>query len=145
VTLYLDSSAIVKLYVDEPGSPATRDLVASQTSVASIVLAGVEVSAAFARARRMGVIDDVLRDALISSFRADWRSYAQIDPIEDILVDAASVAVTQGLRAYDAIHLAAARYLSRRMTEPVVFATFDRVLWRAARDSGLDAWPPVSG
>src|SRR6185295_15326330 len=51
VTLYLDTSSLVKLYVSEPGSETVRQLVRDATVVATSVVAYPETRAAFARLR----------------------------------------------------------------------------------------------
>jgi len=45
------------------------------------------------------------------------------------------------LRGYDAVHLAAALEWNDRIGEPMIVATFDRDLWRAAGEAGLDQFP----
>ena len=52
--LYLDTSALVKLYVEEEGSATVREAIARAETVATTVIAYVEACAAFARRRREG-------------------------------------------------------------------------------------------
>ena len=52
MTLYLDTSSLVKLYVAEPGSDAVRKLVSQATVVATAGIAYPETRAALARRRR---------------------------------------------------------------------------------------------
>ena len=52
MTLYLDTSSLVKLYVAEPGSDAVRKLVDDATVVATSSIAYTETRAALARRRR---------------------------------------------------------------------------------------------
>ena len=53
--LYLDTSALVKLYVQEPGTDAVKAWVAEAEAAATSWVAYAETRAAFARARREGV------------------------------------------------------------------------------------------
>ena len=50
--LYLDTSSLVKLYVEEPGSPGVRAIVDEAEVVATSVVACAEAAAAFARRKR---------------------------------------------------------------------------------------------
>ena len=52
MTLYLDTSSLVKLYVDEPGSDAVHRLVGTATAVATSSIAYTETRAALTRRRR---------------------------------------------------------------------------------------------
>ena len=54
---YLDTSAVVKLYVSEPGSTETRRAVAAADEIASSVLTYAETRAAQARKFRTRLID----------------------------------------------------------------------------------------
>ena len=54
VTLYPDTSSLVKLYVEEKGSPDVRDLVAEAAVVTTSVVAYPDMRAALARLRRSG-------------------------------------------------------------------------------------------
>lgn len=56
------------------------------------------------------------------------------------------IAWEHGLRGYDAVHLATALVWRETLGEAVTVATWDRELWRAARDAGLSPWPEaISG
>jgi len=140
--LYLDSSAIVKLYVEEAGSGEGRSQAVASDVLVSTVLAEVEVLAAFARARRMGSLAVQAAIDVATQFLREWPEYRHVEVTASVVASAGRLAATHGLRAYDAVHLASSIELRTVVGEPVVFATFDRMLWRAARESGLEAWPP---
>ena len=55
--LYLDASALVKRYVTERGSKDVIALTAGAKAVATSLISRAEVSAALARAVRLGVVD----------------------------------------------------------------------------------------
>ena len=48
--LYLDASALVKRYVDEPGSPDVREAIARAEVAGTALISRAEVAAALARA-----------------------------------------------------------------------------------------------
>ena len=54
MTLYLDTSSLVKLYVEEIGSDDVRELVAEAVVVSTSIVAYPETRAALARLRRRG-------------------------------------------------------------------------------------------
>jgi uncharacterized protein len=120
--LYLDSSAIVKLVVLEPGSSALVDVVSSDPDVVSSAVAYTEVMRAVRRAggptRRA---EQVLR------------SIALVPVDQAILREAAKLAPTS-LRSLDAVHLASA--LSLR-PDVDAFVSFDARLSRATTAAGL--------
>ena len=54
--LYLDATALIKLYVAEPGSGPLRQAVKNAAAVYSVDINYLEVRAAFAEAARLGYI-----------------------------------------------------------------------------------------
>ena len=54
--LYLDTSALLNLYVDEPGRGAVTPALAAENVVATQELAYIEAHAAFSRAERDPVV-----------------------------------------------------------------------------------------
>ena len=63
----------------------------------------------------------------------------------ELAAEAGDRASVHNLRVYDAVHLASGLFLRFATLTTVTFATFDRALWRAARDEGLEARPPGWG
>ena len=55
------------------------------------------------------------------------------------MIKASRIAFEYELRGYDSLHLAAAFLWQEALATPVTLATFDRELWLAARDVGLEA------
>jgi hypothetical protein len=60
---------------------------------------------------------------------------------DGVLRGAETLVVTQRLRGYDAVHPASAALWQELLDEPVTLAIFDRELWNAAADAGVDVWP----
>lgn len=138
---FADSSALVKLYADEPGADTVRSLpilVVSQ-------LARVEVPAALWRKHRVGELSAPDTGVLVAAFEADYFGTEQDPPrfsavavTASILDDAARLAGVHGLRAYDAVQLASACAVDDAVTEGLAFAAFDKTLRAAAAVEGLD-------
>lgn len=140
--LYLDTSALVKLYVAEDGSSDVRRAVENADRVATSAIAYVEARAAFARKRREGGLLPLQHGRIIRDLDNDWGRYLRIDLTDVVIRRAASMAERHRLRAYDAVHLASAGLLKDRLSGPVVFAGWDDALQTAARREHLDILRP---
>ena len=140
---YLDTSALVKLFLAEEG----RDIVARVWDAADGVVTSVatypEARAALAAAARQGAI---ARRSLPRSVAELDRRFSSIDVIElgrRLALAAGAVAERFELRGYDAVHLASALRVDAGHT---VMLTWDRELGRAAEAARLDVVPaPVPG
>lgn len=142
--MFADSSAIVKLYVDENGHQAIRALEA----VVVAQVARVEVPAAFWRKHRLGELDAEDARVLTSDFEADFYGtsdegprFAVVLATNGVLEEAARLCARFPLRAYDAVQLASA--LAVRAVEPEIagMAVFDTTLGAAAAAEGLAVVP----
>jgi uncharacterized protein len=137
-TLYLDTSAWMKLYVPEPESTLVERLIAQSTRCTSHQITYVEMRAAFAKAWRMGRIDQAQKAAAIARFETDWRTCEVMDATELMIRRAGDLADRFGLRGYDSVHLAAAEAISLLlMPQRLTFVCFDDRLNEAATASGL--------
>src|SRR5689334_20451324 len=104
--IYMDSSAIVKLYVQENGSAETLKLVGRADLVACSELGYVEVRAALAAAWRGQRLNDDEYADVVSLFRRDWHVYSTVSADTALMERAVELAEGFGLRGYDSIHLA---------------------------------------
>ena len=137
--LYLDTSALVKVYVTEPFREPVVSAMQEAEAVASHRLAYVEAHAAFARALSDGKLTEGQLEAVKREFRADWENYLQVGASQSLIQRAADLAEAFHLRACDSVHLAAADFLHAQSGETVLFACFDRKLNRAAAVLGLSS------
>lgn len=131
---YFDTSALVPLLIEEPGSAAARTLWDGATRVCTVSIAYAEARAAIAQARRIGRLDRPTASAAVD--RLD-EVYPQIDLVavdEALVSSAGSLAGEQDLRGYDAVHLAAAWELA---DGDLVVVASDRALVRAVQAVGL--------
>lgn len=126
---YLDTSAYVKLIVDEPESAALLCDLASWSAWTSSSLLGVE---AVRTCRRLG-------EAVADAAEASLRDIALL-PMDDEVLTLARRLDPKKLRSPDAIHLATA--LSIRTDLGALFSDDDR-LSDAARSAGLRVLTPV--
>jgi predicted nucleic acid-binding protein len=137
--LYLDTSALVKLYVEEEGSSFIRQAVADAETVATSAIAYVEARAAFTCRRREKRFSSVQYGRLIQDLDLDWDSYVLVEVSAAVIRAAATLTERHPLRAYDAVHLASARLLAESLApERFLFASWDDDLERAAKKEGVD-------
>jgi uncharacterized protein len=139
LSLYLDTSALVKLYVEEDGSTLVRGWVHDADVVATSIFAYAEARAAFARRRREKQIAPAAYTQILREFEPDWGHYVVLDATDSLIRSAGRLAEVYALRAYDAIHLASAKILKDKVAPPVSFASWDPRLTVAALKEGLDA------
>jgi uncharacterized protein len=132
VSLYVDSSALLKHYIDEPDRDRFESLYAADPIHITGRHAIVEVRRNLARLLEPG--DSA---AMRAAFAQDVRSLYLVELDEVVCEDAAAIAELTGIRTLDALHLAAAR----RAGDGVTLLTFDLRQAQAARSLGL----PVVG
>jgi predicted nucleic acid-binding protein len=139
VILYLDTTALAKLFVVEPGAESVGRAVAQAAAVATHLIAYAEMRATFARAVRMGRVDGAALPALIIEFERRWASIEVLAVTEPLVRRAGDLAERHGLRGYDSMHLAAVLALRELVGSgaEVRFGVFDSKLREAALVHGL--------
>jgi len=131
VLIYLDSSAIVKLVVMEPESPALFAWLGDRLQRISSAVARVEVTRAL---RRVGVAAAVRRRS------AEVLDRISLVPVDRPVLDVAAELDPAELRSLDAIHLATALSVASDLAGLV---TYDTRLAAAAARSRIDVWSPA--
>ena len=141
--VYLDTSALAKLFISEPGSGAVAAAVSSALAVATHRITYVEIHATLARAARMGRIQASSLDHRLRDFETRWASLDVVDLTDPMVRRAAGLAMTYGLRGYDSVQLAAALAVQDALagSQDVLFAATDLCLADAARLAGLQLLP----
>ncbi|MFN3218244.1 MAG: type II toxin-antitoxin system VapC family toxin [Acidimicrobiales bacterium] len=138
--VYFDSSALVKLVVDEVGSDVAATLWNACDAALSSRLAYPEVCAALAAAHRNG---DLGRDE-VAEAAEEWEIFwASIRPVElsaDVERSAGALSVRHRLRGADAVHLASALAIG---VDDVTVAVWDRRLHAGVVAAGLAVAPPT--
>lgn len=145
---YLDTSALVKLYVREVGSERLLRLVSRKNShrFAVLSLTRVEMHSAIRKREREGDIDAPVADRLLSQFEQHLESRFIKQVLNDSLIDlAASLVNRHALRAYDAVQLAGCLMLKgNSASDEPNFVCSDQRLLQAAEGEGLVCLDPVS-
>jgi uncharacterized protein len=148
--LYLDTSALVKLYVQEPGTESMLQLAHPDTGhrLAILSLSRVEFRAAIRRRTRLGDIDPDVAEELIRDFNHHLSSVFQMQPINEAVLEKASELIDRhALRACDATQLAGCAALQTTLGNDfrVVFVCADDNLLHAARSEKIQTMNPMSG
>jgi uncharacterized protein len=133
--LYLDTSALVKLLVQEAHSSEVKTAARLAGTCAASRIAYVETLAALARLEREGLAPQTAQE-IRTSFETMWESLMLVEINRAITVRAAGLARTHRLRAYDAVHLASAQEIHETVPD-TVFACFDARLNKAAMAQGM--------
>jgi predicted nucleic acid-binding protein len=142
--IYLDTSALVKRYVSEPGSHwlnTMSDPKAGRT-IATALVTWAEAAAAFARKYREGHLLSTDYAGILKDLAHDFVHEYVIVEVDQVLVQlAVDLTMRRKLRGYDAVQLAAALMLNEMLINdrftPLTFIAADDDLLEAARDEGL--------
>jgi predicted nucleic acid-binding protein len=133
----MDSSAIVKLYIDEPDALNTRNASALADRGATSVVAYAEVLATFSRLRRDGHLSQAQLLRIKQSFEDDWSDFLTLEVSEPLAHSAGRLTQNHILSGFDAIHLATALTFREITWDIVNFASGDRQLRNAAIAEGF--------
>ncbi len=134
--VFADTSALIKLFLDEPDSHAVIELAAAGT-VCVCRITWAEAMAAFARRAREQPSDTNLIDRAKRTFARHWPRLSIVDVSQSLVERAGDYADAFALRGYDAIQLAAAQELAIALPHATSFACFDARLNKAARTLGM--------
>ena len=144
---YLDTSALVKLYVRESGTERLLRLAARSNNhrFAVLALARVEMHSAIRRRQRDGDIDGLGADRLLTQFEQHLESRFIKQVLNDSLIDLATSFVNRhALRAYDAVQLAGCLMLKENSaSDEPSFVCSDQRLLQAAESEGLACLDPT--
>lgn len=129
MTLYVDSSALLKRYVEEPDSAAAAELLDSDPSLVTSRHTLVEVRRNLAR-----LLDPEAATAAKASFLDDISAFSLVELDHVTCEGAATIAELLGVRTLDALHLAAAQRLGG---SAMPFLTYDLRQAQVARTLGF--------
>jgi predicted nucleic acid-binding protein len=137
--LYCDTSALIKLYIQEAQSARLKSEVAEADTVAVCRIAWAEAHAALARRAREVPEDRPVIEAAKAALTTDWTHYVVLEVSQPVVERAGHYADTFALRGYDSVQLAAAFEAARIAETRVDFACFDVRLNKAAQILGMRA------
>ena len=134
MTLYLDTSSAIKLYVLEAGSDVVHELVRDAAVVATSAITYAETRAALARLRRERALTIRKFIAAKREFEEQWPSFMTFDATNALCRMAGELAERYRLRGFDSVHLATFAEVARRAgPRETRFSSFDDRLNQAAQ------------
>jgi uncharacterized protein len=154
--LYLDSSALIKKYLVEPGTPELQARLEQETDAGAVVFSSgltyAEMHAIVARRRREQNLSEAEAAVIHDRFDGDW--VTSVTPVElssAVLGFVRDIVKASPLRGADTLHLASALWL-RDMTRlgvmpadysgPLTFVSSDKQLLAAARKQKILTFDP---
>lgn len=136
--VYFDSSAFVKLVVEEEGSDLASALWDGCDAAISSRLAYPEVRAALAAAGRAHRLDPIEQARAEEIWEGFWAAARTVELTEAITAHAGHLAASYALRGADAVHLASLLAIGAADT---IFAVWDRRLRAGAHAAGARLAP----
>jgi hypothetical protein len=135
VTLYVDTSALVRRYIFDRHRGIVVDAMAGDDAWCASALVRSETQLALHRAS----VSARQQAALWRELRDEWEAFWVV-PLDDrCMARAVEIGAAFGVRMVDAIHLAAADRLPR----PVRYLTFERQQIPAADGLGFEVVSPI--
>lgn len=133
MTVYLTPSALIKLYLDEPGSADVAAMVDEATVVTTCATAYPELCAGIAERRRAKTLNEAQATRALAQIDHDWPTLLIVVADTTLLQRAGQLAREHDVTGPDAIHLAAFERLMNAATDDdLQFACADPRLTAAA-------------
>ncbi len=137
---YLDTSALIKLYIKEEGTEIIRKAIESADLVATSKVAYVEARAVLSRLRQEKMIKEKDYKLIKKSLQQDWNKYLVVELTDKVIDLGGDLTEKYNLRGFDAIHLASALILKKQLKQKVTGGCWDLRLWEAFNDN-MDVFP----
>ena len=144
---YLETSALVKLYVRESGTDTLLRLASSEAGHRLVILAFavVEFRSAIRRRERANDLGGSAARQLIQRLDAHTETRFLTQPLNDTVIEHALRLVDRyPLRAYDAVQLAGCVVLGASGGDQPIFVCADEALIAAAESEGIPSLSPTS-
>jgi predicted nucleic acid-binding protein len=132
VILFCDTSALLKLFVDEIGSDSMAKARSDSEAIAVCRISWAESMAALAQRSRVKGANQAGLAQAKSRFENTWSNFVISEVTQPLVEKAGMYAEAFALRGYDSVQLAAAHNLHEQFVLPLTFACFDRRLSQAA-------------
>ena len=139
--LFCDTSALIKLLIDEPESDQMQQASSDAEAIAVCRITWAEAMAAMARRQREDPMSgnniDLARGRLIQN----WNDLTIVEVSQNLVETAGCFADGFALRGCDSVQLAAAHELRKSTDQTLTFASYDRRLRQAAQLLQLEVLP----
>jgi predicted nucleic acid-binding protein len=141
VILFCDTSALMKLLVDEAQSDQMRQISSTVDAIGVCRISWAETMSALAHFQLENPIGDDYLEQARQQLIQSWESFTIVEITQPLVETAGRFADAFALRVYDSIQLAAAHQLHAIAEETVLFACYDRRLNLAAQLLQLEVLP----
>ena len=143
--LYLDTSALLKLFIRESGTDVMIGLAVSPDNRLAISsLAPVELRSAVRRRQRSGDLPKLIAEKLLDYFDSTLAEKFLQQPVTDAVISESFLLIDRhALRALDAIQLASCKVLQYSLSSSARFICSDLNLIEAAQSERLECFDPV--
>ena len=143
---YLDTSALVKLYVCEEGTDLVRQQVSETSIIATSKVAYPETRVTLARGLREETLTLAAYKEAVMNFIADWTSYFVLELTDAVIYKAGELAERYKLSGFDPIHMASVLTLAAVLAqesskENINIGCWDKELAEALKASGFKVFP----
>ena len=135
--VYLDTSSLVKLYVEEIDSEKIKNFAHKAAVVSTSKIAYAEARAAFVKKQKERGFSPKDLKKIVEDINRDWESYFVIEITDGLIRFAGDIAEKYILKSFDSIHLASAIHLKNRTSSDVHFSSFDTRLNQSAEKEGI--------
>ena len=145
--VYLDTSALIKRYIEEEGTEGILELTEDSAAVQVIILdiTPLEARSALRRRQREGDISEADASGISNQIETDVSSSFLVQPSTSAVIeDGARLIDRHALRAYDALQLAGCLVTREQVPGPLTFVCADVRLCAAATQEGLAVLDPTS-
>jgi hypothetical protein len=132
MNIFLDSSALAKRYVQEPGSDRVEEILSSASSLCVSVICVPEVVSALCRRRREGKVSQQQYSKAKQALFEDIEDASVVNVTDKVVARAVELLERRPLRPSDSLHIASAAEWSAEL-----FVSADERQCAAARGYGL--------
>ena len=139
--LFCDTSALMKLLVDEAQSNQMRQISTAVDVIGVCRIGWAETMAALARLQREDPISNEDLEQARQHLSQAWKTFTIVEVSQPLVEKAGRFADVFALRGYDSVQLAAAHELHVNTERKVLFACYDRRLNQAAQLLQLEVLP----
>ena len=146
-SFYLDTSALIKRYVEEEGTERVLGLTEDSTGVQVVILdiTPLEARSALRRRQREGDISEADAYEILSQLEADVSSTYLVQPSTSAVIEEGIRLIDRhALRAYDALQLGGCLVTREQGAGLLTFVCADKRLCAAATQEGLAVLDPTS-
>lgn len=135
--MYWDASALVPLFVVEPGSESVGTWLSEDDRIITWVWTRTEIVSAIERRTREGSLSRRQRRNVLERFNAFADSWDEVTDVLAVRARANALLGRHPLRAADAGHIGAVLLVQEHLSHPLTFVCLDRRLSSAAKSESL--------